>query len=127
MPRKRGGGDASAGKTAGDGERAKTAKLDERLVELKEKAARAAEVIAGLHESNHALKGEVAELSRKIASLEASPAPAGPASEIEETIGREEAAASSREREQLSLLLQERKTIRKKVENLLARISRLDS
>ena len=101
-----------------------------RLADLKTNVARAAELIAGLREANHALKGEVAELSRKIAKIEAAPpeakgspkAETGPAPPGERAEG-----PASREREQLRLLFQERKTIRRRVESLLERVARLES
>jgi hypothetical protein len=119
-PGKRGGG---GGGTTEDGA---DAAVSSRLTDLKDKVARTAELIAGLRESNHALKGEVAELSRKLAALEASPPEAaGPSPDPEPSLAEE--ADASRERDRLVLLLQERKTIRRKVEKLLERVGRLES
>lgn len=128
-----------SGKPGKRGEAAQTAEGEDeaqvarRLGELKAKAARAAELIAGLREANHALKGELAELGRRVGSLDAAPQAQGdePAPEegprSENRSQAEDEERSSREHQHLELLLQERKAIRKKIENLLARVDRLES
>lgn len=104
------------------------AEVSARLAELKSRVTRAAKLIAELRDSNYALSGEVAALTRRVEELEAgSGAKDPPKKKAPEKPNEAESGGSSRDRDRLSVLLEERKTIRRKVEKLLERVEKLES
>ena len=87
-------------------------KTSRRLKALKGRVEQATALIEQLRESNYSLKSEVTELKRQVELLSAGPAPA------------EDTAVLQGE---LAALHEERKKIRKKVEQLLDRIGKLEA
>ena len=87
-------------------------KMSRRLKALKGRVEQATALIGQLRESNYSLKSEVTELKRQVELLSA---------------GGESSTAPSEDTGELAALHEERKKIRTKVEQLLARIGKLEA